>query len=255
MPELAENILYEHPLNEHIRTYLRLEHLFNTQLQLQQTDTIACQTSALQNLWQILDCLDRGDIKGELLKELEQQRNHFRQLQDSPYIDEIKLRRFLEQLEQLFNWISHYQGKFGQQLRKDRFIELIKHRIRIPGGSCSFDLPELHQFLHLPFAQREEAFNQWFKHLDGLYQCIRILLRLFRENGQFNTITSDQGVFQYNFDKKINPQMLRIKLPVSAPYFPEISGSKHCFTIRFLTPEQEDTIAYNQPVSFELAIC
>lgn len=102
MPEAASYILYEHPLNEQIRTYLRLENLFNIQQELQSIDSVASHIAALHNLWEILDCLDRGDLKAELLKELEQQKNHFKQLEASPYIDDVKLKRFLEQLQQLY---------------------------------------------------------------------------------------------------------------------------------------------------------
>ena len=232
MSDVAD-ILYEHPLNEHIRTYLRLENLFVIQQTLFQQDSSASHIAALHNLWEILDCLDRGDIKAELLKELKKKKNHFTHLQDSPYIDSMKLRKFIEQLEQLLQWVGQYPGKFGSKLRKDRFIELIRNRIRIPGGSSSFDLPELHQFLHQPYKSRRKQFEQWFSHFQGLSQCIKILLRLFRENSPFEEVVAEKGSLQYHFDKKQNPQLVRIKLPSDCKAFPEVSGSKICFTILF----------------------
>ena len=248
-------ILYEHPLNEQVRTYLRLESLFNNQLELTQSSSNASHIAALHNLLEILDCLDRGDIKGDILKELEQQKLHFQQLAESPYIDELKLKTFLQQLEQIFNWISKYPGKFGSQLRKDRFIELINNRMRIPGGSCSFDLPELHQFIHSPIEVRQSEFEQWFKHFSGLHQCIKILLRLFRENAPFETVSTETGHYQYSFPKGKSAQMLRIKLPSGSALFPEVSGSKHCFNIRFLMIENDDIVATNKEQEFLLAIC
>lgn len=255
MTETTAEIIYEHPLNEQIRTYLRLENLFNLQFELRESELVSSHLCALQNLWEILDCLDRGDIKGEILKELELQKKHFKQLQGSPYIDELKLVRFLEQLDKLLHWINNYRGKFGAQLREDRFIDLIKHRIRIPGGSCSFDLPELYHFLQQPAANRTLKLKQYFSHLDGLYQCIKILMRLFRENGQFTPVAIQNGSYQHQFDKKQKPHLVRIKLGKKDNLFPEVSGSSYCFTVRFLKSEPQQVIPYNDELTFSLAIC
>jgi cell division protein ZapD len=35
-------------------------------------------------------------------------------------------------------------------LREDRLIGLVRQRLSIPGGCCSFDLPTLHMWLHMP---------------------------------------------------------------------------------------------------------
>lgn len=247
--------LFEHPLNEQIRTYLRLESLFNNQIELQTASSKASHIAALHNLLEILDCLDRGDIKGDILKELEQQKLHFQQLAESPYIDELKLKTFLNQLEQIFKWISQYPGKFGSQLRKDRFIDLINHRMRIPGGSCSFDIPELHLFINSSLQAQQKQFEQWFSHFSGLHQCIKILLRLFRENAEFKQIQTENGHYQHNFEKGQSAQMLRIQVPNSSQVFPEISGSKHCFNIRFLIAQSDDIVAATEEQTFLLAIC
>lgn len=255
MSDAAESLLYEQPLSEHIRTYLRLEQLFAIQLHLREQDSTVCHVSALRNLWEILDCLDRGDIKGELIKELEAQRLYFHQLKESPYIDELKLKRFLEQLEQLLMWLGKYHSKFGAKLRSDRFIEMLKNRIRMPGGTCSFDLPELHQFLSRPFAYRHEKLTTWFSDLDGLAQCIKILLRLFRENSEFETVSCQRGVFQSSLSDRNNPQLLRVKLPVDSSFFPEISGSKHYFSVRFIDSSDKVLKPVAEDFDFQLAIC
>ena len=255
MSEVAETILYEHPLSEQVRTYLRLEQLFAIQLHLREQDSTICHVGALRNLWEILDCLDRGDIKGDLIKELEAQRIHFLQLEESPYIDALKLKRFLEQLEQLLEWLGRYQGKFGAKLRTERFIDMLKNRIRMPGGTCSFDLPELHQFLNKPFEFRRDCLREWFSHLEGLSQCIKILLRLFRENAEFNMVSCQQGVFQNSLSNKGNPQLLRVMLPSDSSCFPEISGSRHYFSIRFIEQNDGELKPVARDFEFELAVC
>ncbi len=254
-PTQADFILYEHPLNEQVRTYLRLESLFNHHYQLIQSESHTNHIGVLHNILEILDCLDRGDIKGDLLKELEQQKLHFQQLAENPYIDELKLKTFLSQLQQVYQWISQYPGKFGSRLRKDRFIELINNRIRIPGGSCSFDLPELHQFVNKSLEVKQAQFKEWFGHFSGLHDSIKILLRLFRENATFQKVNTQQGHYQHNFEKGKSAHLLRIKLHSTDLAFPEVSGSKHCFNIRFLIPQTDDIVASTEEQQFLLAIC
>ncbi len=70
-------VLFEHPLNEKMRTWLRIEFL----------DQPACMqhlpvnSSALphcgvfRNVGDLLDVIERGDVRTELLKELERQQH------------------------------------------------------------------------------------------------------------------------------------------------------------------------------------
>ena len=70
----AEHLLYEFPCNEKIRTYLRLEALF------QRFDWFCEQTSAIAHqagisaLFDLLDATARSDLRHELIQELERQR-------------------------------------------------------------------------------------------------------------------------------------------------------------------------------------
>ncbi len=51
--------------------------------------------------------------------------------------------------------------RIGQFLREDRPIALVRQRLSIPGGCCSFDLPTLHIWLRLvPQAYRDEQVVQ-----------------------------------------------------------------------------------------------
>ena len=68
---MADQIIFEHPLNEKCRTLLRLSHLFE-----QFEHHLALQTewssrAALLALLDVAAVLSRADIKSELLKELE----------------------------------------------------------------------------------------------------------------------------------------------------------------------------------------
>ncbi len=68
---MSELIVYEHPLNERIRTFLRLEHLFSeTAYFLPQPEEWGSR-AAIGGLIKINSIFTRADIKTEILKELE----------------------------------------------------------------------------------------------------------------------------------------------------------------------------------------
>ncbi len=65
------------------------------------------------------------------------------------------------------------------------------------------------------------------------------------------------GMYQHNMPKNAQCQMLRVLLPAGSPLFPEISGSHHRFTVRFLewsTIEQR-AVQTGHDVGFRLSIC
>ena len=57
--------------------------------------------------------------------------------------------------------------------------------------------------------------------------------------------------------KDVNCRLLRVVLPTDSSLFPEISGSQHRFTVRFLEWSTIDSRAVQtgHDVSFQLAIC
>lgn len=70
---MSTHILFEHPLNEKMRTWLRIEFLIQ---QLSQHLPINDHATALhffRNVGDLLDVIERGDVRTELLKELERQ--------------------------------------------------------------------------------------------------------------------------------------------------------------------------------------
>ncbi|WP_281198098.1 cell division protein ZapD [Methylophaga muralis] len=57
-------------------------------------------------------------------------------------------------------------------------------------------------------------------------------------------------------DSNLPTQLIRVRIPSSTPYYPEISGGKHRFTVRFMTfdinqrPQQ-----INDDAEFQLSCC
>ena len=64
-------------------------------------------------------------------------------------------------------------------------------------------------------------------------------------------------MYQHSMQKDVNCRLLRVILPEASTLFPEISGSQHRFTVRFLEWSTIDSRAVQtgHDVAFQLAIC
>ena len=71
--ENNKNIIYEHPMNERVRSLLRIEHLYKIIEYNLKSDTEYNCRAVIEALLNISDLLIRSDIKNEIIKELKRQ--------------------------------------------------------------------------------------------------------------------------------------------------------------------------------------
>jgi cell division protein ZapD len=227
--------VYEQPLNERMRTFLRLDFLYQqTMYHEERTDSWSTR-AAMSSLLEILAITARGDIRSEVLKELERQMSVMHEYQTRPGVDSSRLRAVLSNLARLRTELNSAGALFMQRLRDSEFLNSIKHRSTIPGGTCEFDLPDYRHWLDQPFAARAAAFDDWMTAIRPLCDAIIELLWLTREAARPRLETAVGGAFQITFERDNPCQLLRLTLPPVTPLFPEISGSHHRCSIRFMT--------------------
>jgi cell division protein ZapD len=121
-------ISYEFPLNEKIRTLLRLEDLFARMAHFTELDHSMDHHAALITLFEILEVICRADLKSDLLKELERQKRVLSSLRNNPYISEDALDAILDEIEQVYELLLAMSGKIGQHLRENEWLMSIKRR-------------------------------------------------------------------------------------------------------------------------------
>ncbi|MSQ49150.1 MAG: cell division protein ZapD [Betaproteobacteria bacterium] len=249
-------IAYEYPLNERIRTLLRLEDLFERARHfIARTDPLDHHV-ALITLFEILEVAGRADLKSDLLQELERQKQVLLSFRNNPDISEEALSGILHDIEQASAALLSMTGKIGQYLRENDWLMSIKQRTGIPGGACEFDLPSYHYWLHRPAEERIGQLAAWIGPLYPLRDGTGIILRILRESGKPQSLTAPLGAFQQMLGGK-TAHMLRVRLEASLACVPEISANKYVLNIRFLAQNGEETRAKTADwdVGFELIFC
>jgi cell division protein ZapD len=226
--------VFEQPLNERMRTFLRLDFLYNQALYHNEMATQWGSRAAMSSLLDVLAITTRGDVRSDVLKELERQLTMLNEFQSRPGVDTGRLRTLMSNLMRLRSDLLNAGAAFLQPLRESEFLNAIKHRSAIPGGTCEFDLPDYYYWLSQPAEERMRAFNQWLGMLRPLCDSIAELLWLTRQNGRTREEVAHGGLFHVTFDRDTPFQLLRISIPASAGLYPEISGSHYRCSIRFL---------------------
>ena len=253
----TEILVFEQPLNERMRTFLRLDFLYNQALHHNEMASQWGSRAAMSSLIDILAITTRGDTRSDVLKELERHLASLNEFQSKPGVDSNRLQTLLKNLVRLRNELMNAGSTFLQPLRDSEFLSAIKHRSAIPGGTCEFDLPDYYYWLTQSPEVRMRTFSQWLGLLRPLCDAIAELLWLTRQNGRSRRETAQGGSYHITFERDTPYQLLRISLPTSAQLYPEISGSHYRCSVRFLNwkglatrPTQADA-----DVSFMLSCC
>jgi cell division protein ZapD len=255
-PDSSAVIRYEHPLNERVRTLMRLEDLYG-RVQFFAARTEAPEHhAALLALFEITDVAARADLKTDLLQELERQKQLLAPLRGNPAIEAAVLEPLLAEIDQVSAGLLAQTGKVGQHLRDNEWLMMIKQRSAIPGGVCEFDLPAYHYWLHADAGARQNDLRAWLAPLLPVRDGLAIILRLLRDNGRTSRQTAYRGVFQLMLTSSKVAQLLRLTVTRDLPCVPEISANKYALNIRFLSVTGMDRGAvYDRDVEFELSFC
>lgn len=248
-------ICYEHPLNERVRTLLRLEDLFDKITFFSAKDTAIEHHATLTALFELLDVTSRADIKSDLLQELERQKKSLEALRRNPNVSESALEEVLENIQTTFRSMLNIPGKVGEHLRENEWLMSIKQRAGVPGGVSAFDLPSYHYWLHSDPEIRRQNLHDWLMPLLPIRDGFSIVLNLLRKSGKASDYIAEKGIFQQT-GGSCSAHLLRLKINDDLPCVPEIGANKYALNIRFIpTKLGQKNKVYEEDVNFELTFC
>jgi cell division protein ZapD len=255
---MQNKLIFEQPLNERMRNLLRLEHLFDLiQYRLNENISKWDYRCVLESLLEVNDLLGRSDFKTELIKELERHSLMLTSLENNPAVDQTRLKSINSDIAELLVELKSNSYQPGNRLKDDELVTSLRQRISIPGGTCSFDLPRLHYWLNQANSKQQQDIEHWSNDIKPIRKSTYLALDMIRNSANPSKETAASGFFQQPIESNVHCQLIRVILPTASRYYPEISGGKHRFTIRFM----EETSTVNRPaqtsndVEFELHCC
>jgi len=249
-------ILYEYPFNERIRTYLRLEHLFRRLGELVPRTHPIDHHYALTTIFEVMDVAARADLKSDVMKDLEKQKQVLNGYRGNPAIAQHVLDEVVGRLDRYFSALNNLPGKAGQALTENEWLMSIRSRVGIPGGTCEFDLPAYYAWQHHEPGRRQADLERWASTLAPLAEAIHMLLKLLREAGTPQKIVASHGQLQQKLPEGRTFQLLRLRLDPNQGLVPEISGNRLMISVRLMRQEAADRLQPStDDAQFELTLC
>ena len=254
---MENRLVYEHPLNERIRTLLRIENLFGRlQHHAKSTDAQDMRLT-ITLLIDLNELLKLSDTRTELARELERCQSALRALEGNPGVDTYKLKHILNDINECVETIRDNDCQPGAALERDELITSIKQKDSLAGGASNFDLPAYHYWLNKSTVARQKSLQEWQEDLSIIRRSADLVLSLTRSNAITRKVTAEGGFYQQSVESGAQYQLIRIITARELKCFPEISGGKHRITVRFM--EQAETLARpaqtEKDVDFELHFC
>jgi len=252
-----KKITYEFPLNERIRVFIRLEQLFLQLNHFLTANTVWDKRAAISTLLEILLIFGRNDLKSEILKELERHSTTLNQISNSKAVDTGKLEQILSELNRISKDLYTANGKIGSTAMASDLFQSISQRSSIPGGACSFDLPAFHYWLEQDESNQQKELDIWIQPFYTIRTAIDLILSFIRQSSTMIEKIAEAGFFQLSLDNTQPYQLIRIFIDSAIPCFAEISGGKHRFTVRFMTPPGDGgrPAQTTQDIPFDLTCC
>lgn len=226
-------IYYEQPLNELVRTCLRLEYLSNLLDYYLETSKAGSAHAALATLMDILQILDRPDIKTKFIAEFRRYVENFQQFKDNPSVDNRSLKLALDELHHLIELLQPKYGKFAHEAREHCFIANIRQYFLTPGGTCNADLPQYHYWLNLSPERQQTYLKHWLAELDEPYKAVRLLLKLARDSTRESKLVAEGGFYQKTLPPERFCPLVRVALERNSPVYPVMSLGRHRLVIHF----------------------
>jgi cell division protein ZapD len=205
-------------------------------------------------LFDLGDIGSRGDIKSLLLKEFERQKYTLNGLKSSQKVDQEALTQTLSEIDKAAQNINQSVGKPNAAITESEWLNAIRTRLNIPGGTSPIDLPSYHAWKNTSSTQRRELLDKYVAPLLSWHEACQIFLRLLRQSGEAKDVVAHHGAYQQAPSGKVY-QLMRIAVEDDT-LFSEISANKYLLSIRFLKIDQDKkSQTINEDVPFRLTLC
>jgi len=233
---------------------LRLEYLFARFNHFNRSDDPELHHNAISILFELGDIGSRGDIKSLLLKEFERQKYVLNGLKSSQKVDQETLSLTISEIDAVARSINNSMGRPNLIISESEWLNTIRTRLNIPGGTSPIDLPSYHAWKNSPSTERRALLDNFVRPLLPWQEACQLFLRLLRQSGEAKDMLAHNGSFQQAPSGKVY-QLMRLAVEDDT-LFSEISANKYLLSVRFLKSDRDKKAQLvNVDVPFKLTLC
>jgi len=254
---MNDSVLFEQPLTEKVRLFLRFEQLINNFHEACKDSTPWHTYSAVNALIDLHELTSRMDMRADIVREIERISANLDKLERVEKVNQDRLSTVVHKLQSETVRLLDSRGPLDSHLKSHELFNALKQRRPKRGGINLFDLPQLNHWLSQPADSRMALLRSWIGPYDEIYRAINLLLNLTRESGKKTVTVAKQGFYEQVLDQGASHQLLRVWLPSISHNYPDISSGKHRLSIRFMhldnMADRAKQISEDQ--EFQLMVC
>ena len=250
-----EQGIYELPLNERLRTFMRIEFLYNRLNTFRSSKDQWQIRTTIHTLLEIYTILARTDVRREVLADLDRYIIQMQRFQSMPNADNEMATNLLEDLNIIKDKMLNLGIGYLHPLRDDDYISALLHRHTLPGGKAEFDMPRYKFWLEGDSNSVKNDLNEWINIIKPICEGIEKLLWIIRESSEPIGTVANTGQYNHQIGKTAQISLIRVFLENTSVY-PEISGGRHMIAIRFLKRDENGRfIQSEENIEFKLSLC
>jgi len=251
-----EQGIYELPLNERLRTFMRIEFLYSRLKYFSSNLDDNWQTrTVIHTLLEIYSILSRTDVRREVLADLDRYIIQMQRFQSAPDADNNMVNDVLEDLDSIKNQVVGIGTDYLLKLREDEFIASLLHRHTLPGGKAEFDMPKYKFFLESDKKNVTAQINSWIGIIRPICEGIDKLMWIIRESNEPIATVAVGGQYNHQIERRTQISLVRI-ITNDANVYPEISGGRHLIAVRFFNQNKDGIyLQFEDNVEFKISLC
>lgn len=251
-----EQGIYELPLNERLRTFMRIEFLYSRLKYFVSNLDDNWQTrTVIHTLLEIYSILSRTDVRREVLADLDRYIMQMQRFQSAPDADNNMVNDVLEDLDLIKNQVMSIGTDYLLKLREDEFIASLLHRHTLPGGKAEFDMPKYKFFLESDKKYVALQINKWMNIIRPICEGIDKLMWIIRESNEPIATVAVGGQYNHQIERRTQISLVRI-ITNDSDVYPEISGGRHLIAVRFCKLNKDGFyIQFEDNVDFKISLC
>ena len=251
-----EQGIYELPLNERLRTFMRIEFLYSRLKYFSSNLDDNWQTrTVIHTLLEIYSILSRTDVRREVLADLDRYIMQMQRFQSAPDADNNMVNDVLEDLDSIKDQVVDVGTDYLLKLREDEFIASLLHRHTLPGGKAEFDMPKYKFFLESDEKNVALQINKWIDIIKPICEGIDKLMWIIRESNEPIATVAVGGQYNHQIERRTQISLVRI-ITNDTNVYPEISGGRHLIAVRFFNQNRDgEYVQFEDNVEFKISLC
>ena len=171
-----EQGIYELPLNERLRTFMRIEFLYLRLNNFSNSKDHWQIRTTIHTLLEIYTILARTDVRREVLADLDRYIIQMQRFQSMPDADNEMVSNLLEDLNAIKEKMIQLGTGYLNPLRDDDYISALLHRHTLPGGKAEFDMPRYKFWLEGDSKTVNDDLNEWINVIKPICAGIELSL-------------------------------------------------------------------------------